>query len=494
MAQQKIIPIVPYLEKLFILPSGDLVRLAPHQKKILSHVFSPNEDGELKYKQFVYSAPKKSGKSAIGAMCMSWFGFSGIIPRNGELYSLANDLEQSTARSYKEFKRSIEQNDLLLAETKKSTDRVIELCNGTIIMPLANDFAGAAGSNPNFSLFDELWAFNSEKGRRLFEEMAVPPTRKNAMRVITTYAGWVGESVLLEDIYKKIVRPENKLDFGTYMNYELGVETELPCYTDGQTFIYWDHEPRMPWQNKEYYEFQMNEPGFRWSAFRRIHRNEWVESEEGLDMNEWDKCVEAAKEASYLTPLAEDKQRPLALGVDVSLVKDRTSVASCFKKQGRIWTGPRRWWQPSKEEPLNFETTVEAYILELQERFFISVCYYDPWQFESSAQRLREKGVNMVPYPQSQPNTIKMTEHLLDKLREIGIVICPDDDLRSEAMMVSVKEIPGRGRRFIKDIKTKKIDSIIALSMAALGCTISCPDFDSLGDQMIVLRLNRDSD
>jgi hypothetical protein len=150
----------------------------------------------------------------------------------------------------------------------------------------------------------------------------------------------------------------------------------------------------------------------------------------------------------------------------------------------------------SIEEPKINRNTV--YCIEVEDnhnflcgRILAKNCFYDPWQFESSAQRLRDKGLPMYAWPQTQPNTIKMTEHLLDKLSEKGLVMYPDDDLRDEAKMVSIKEVPGRGRRMVKDNKNKKIDSVIALSMAALAATTHLPDFDTVKDNLIFLKLHR---
>ena len=46
-----------------------------------------------------------------------------------------------------------------------------------------------------------------------------------------------------------------------------------------------------------------------------------------------------------------------------------------------------RIWQPSPDEPLDFEKTIEATVLELRKRFNVRACLYDPWQMIASAQR-----------------------------------------------------------------------------------------------------------
>jgi phage terminase large subunit-like protein len=404
-----------------------------------------------------------------------------------------NDLEQAQGRIFRMLRQSILFNPILRDQCTKVHERIIELKNGTRIEALANDYAGAAGSNPELSLFDELWGACSESSRRLFEEMTPSSARYNSIRVIVTYAGILGESELLEDIYKYCI-PD---DSGRYRDPRF---PNLPVYVRGDTLMYWDHEQRMPWQTQEYLESQRNQPGFRWPAYQRIHENRWVESEEGLDMGDWDGCIDFAKSMRYdhspqyaekewceSIKLENTKNLQLAIGVDASTKKDRAAVTTCFKRDGMIWVGPRMFWEPTKEDPLQFETSIEQYILELQKKFSISVLYYDPWQFERSAQILRQKGIPCWEYTQTQPNTIKMSEYLMDLLRGKKLMIYGDKDLRHEASMCTVKLIPGRGRRIVKDNENKKIDSIISLCMSALACGEVCPDMGDLRGQFLLL-------
>jgi hypothetical protein len=78
-----------------------------------------------------------------------------------------------------------------------------------VISAITSDYTSAAGANPTISIFDELWGYTSERSRRLWDEMVPPPTRKIACRLTVTYAGFSGESVLLEELYKRgLAQPE----------------------------------------------------------------------------------------------------------------------------------------------------------------------------------------------------------------------------------------------------------------------------------------------
>ena len=84
---------------------------------------------------------------------------------------------------------------LLKREAKITQDRITFPAFDVTITAIPSNFATAAGGNQNISVFDELWAFTSERSRRLWDELVPPPTRQIACRLTTTYAGFEGESL-----------------------------------------------------------------------------------------------------------------------------------------------------------------------------------------------------------------------------------------------------------------------------------------------------------
>jgi phage terminase large subunit-like protein len=61
----------------------------------------------------------------------------------------------------------------------KITNNVITFpSTGATITALASDYASAAGANPTITVFDELWAYTSERAQRLWDEMVPVPTRE----------------------------------------------------------------------------------------------------------------------------------------------------------------------------------------------------------------------------------------------------------------------------------------------------------------------------
>ena len=346
-------------------------------------MFTFNGDGKLPYSIIVYSCPKKSGKTCLNAVVKAYWAYN--IEAPNEIITCANKRDQAIARGFRELKGFIERNPILLNEALSITGNQIVLRNGTSVLAIPNDFAGEAGSNHGLTTWDELWGFTTERDRRLYDELTPVPTRLNSIRFISTYAGFEGESQLLEDLYHQI--------FDEQHNVKESIDTplgeDLPCYAKGELFMYWDHEARMPWQTASYYKSQRQQ--LRTNTYLRLHENRWVSSESSMfDMEKWDRCVDP----DHRPPLP-NKQVYLSVGVDASVKKDRSAVVSVYEDNGHIKLGPKRFWQPTSQDPMDLEETMEAYLLGLYRDYSLITVRYDPYQFHRSATTLRKKGLPM---------------------------------------------------------------------------------------------------
>jgi len=446
---------VEWSERFVILPGGDPIHFEDHQRAIFRHTFAFDENGKLPYTTIVYSCPKKSGKTALNGLVQAYWGFN-IEPPN-EVICVANKRDQAIARGFKDVRSYIERNPALLNETQKITDREVRLKNGTTILAIPNDFSGEAGSNHGLTTWDELWGFTTERDRRLYDELTPVPTRKNSIRFISTYAGFEGESGLLEDLYHEIFNEDGTIKKGI----ERPLGEDFPAYAKKELFVYWDHKPRMSWQTPEYYKSQ--EQQLRPNNFLRLHKNMWVSSEAGLfNMDKWDDCVN-----SKHSPPLHDKSIGLYVGVDASVKKDRSAVVSVYRENGKVKLGPKRFWQPSPDDPMDLEETMEAYLLELYEGYHLLSVRYDPFQFHRSATTLAKKGLPMEEFPQTSGNLTEMSQNLFDLVEYANIVLYLCKDLRYEATCAIAKET-ARGLRITKEKTTQKIDQIVALAMAAI--------------------------
>ncbi|MFZ2079889.1 MAG: terminase large subunit, partial [Xanthobacteraceae bacterium] len=249
-------------EVLFDPETGKPFKLLPAEREFINHAFQTDADGRLLYPELVYAAPKKSGKTGFAALFMLTMVllFGG---RFAEGYALANDLEQATSRVFQAVKRIVEASPLLASNAEIMRDRIaFPAFSDATIAAIASDYAGAAGSNPTISVFDELWGYTSERSRRLWDEMVPPPTRQIACRLTVTYAGFEGESVLLEELHK---RGMNQPAVGHSLRAGDGL------------LMAWHTEPIAPWQTESWLA-QMRR-SLRPNQFLRMIQNVFVTSE-----------------------------------------------------------------------------------------------------------------------------------------------------------------------------------------------------------------------
>ena len=286
------------IEKEFILPeTGELLKLQTHQKRILNHIFEMPKTG-VRYRTAVYSCPKKSGKTEIAAaVSQAWAREYG-----GLILSIANDKDQAKERMFARLSASLRQwqkKDQGFYESllqKDPTDlEVLFNSPDAVVRAIPCDPYGEAGGHFSLTVWDELWAYKSEESSILWSELQPVPTVDKSMRFVTTYAGWYGKSDLLWSIYEDVVRPDS--DGNPTGEKAPGLE-DLPCYVKGSTFVYWDHEARMPWQTQEFLEQARSDPVMRSqpAEFLRLWENRWTQGEESfLDIHAIDRLMEIGK-------------------------------------------------------------------------------------------------------------------------------------------------------------------------------------------------------
>ena len=228
--------------------------------------------------------------------------------------------------------------------------------------------------------------------------------------------------------------------------------------------MYWTHDCPAPWQTPEWIE-QMRQQ-LRPNAYLRLIENRWVTSESNfVDMAWFDACVDAD-----LHPELTDPRLPVWCGVDASVKRDSTAIVCCTfdqaaKKVRLVW---HRIFQPSPDDPLLFEDTIERTLLDLRRRFWVREVRFDPWQMQAVSQRLVGQGLPMLEFPQSVPNLTEASTNLYELLKGRNLTVYPDDDLRL-AISRCVALETSRGWRIAKEKASHKIDVVVALAQAALG-------------------------
>jgi hypothetical protein len=419
------------------------------QRQFLKHAFQVGEDGRLLYPELLYSAPKMSGKTAFAAM-LTLYTIVVLAGRYGEAICVANDLEQSVGRVFAAVRRMVELMPWLKNAANITERRITFPETGASITAIASDHAGAAGSNANIVIFDELWGYTSERSRRLWDELIPPPTRRVALRLTVSYAGYEGESKLLEDLRGRgLAQPEVGQDLRA----------------GNGMLMAWHHEPVAPWQTPEWIE-QMHVQ-MRPNAFLRMIENRFVSSESAfVDLDWWDACVDPQATQAFA-----DKNLPVWVGVDASVKHDSTAIVAVTwdKKTNKVRLVSHRIFQPSANQPLDFERCVEGTVRQLRDHFHVQAVYFDPYQMTAVAQRLSASGIPMREYPQTMDRLTALGSNLYDLIKGGGLVVYPDDAIRL-AVSRAVALETSRGWKITKEKTAHKIDVVVSLAMAALGC------------------------
>ena len=427
-------------------------RLSAYQRDVLALSLSFDNQGDLRERLLLWSEVKKSGKTFMAACLALWWG---MTRGPSEVKCLANDLDQSQGRVFATVAALCRTNGFEKAKLARLFATEVRLRNGSVIQAVASDYRGEAGGRQTLSIFDELWAVSSERAQRLWEEHQPIPTEKEGWVLVVTTAGFSGESTLLESLYRRGLAGER-------------ADAALEVYRDRESVMFWSHTPRQPWQTEAYYQQQARV--LRPSTFARLHRNEWVTSESTFITAElFDGCVDAA-----LAPL-DTFDGVIFVGVDGGLTSDNLAVQAVAWDRGRLRLVTGRVWVPTPGVALDLESTVERYLRELHERFNVARILLDPWQLVRSMATLRADGLAIEAFAQTEQHTGDMGSTLWSLLRSQTLALYPDDQLRSHALAARAVENSRGGFRLAKQTSSRKIDAVVALSMACVAAVAAGP-------------------
>jgi hypothetical protein len=279
--------------------------------------------------------------------------------------------------------------------------------------------------------------------------MIPPPTRRVGCRLSVTYAGFEGESILLEELHTRgLKQPQVGPDL----------------YAGDGLLMFWSHTPVAPWQDQKWLDEMRR--SLRPSAYQRLVLNEFASAEsQFIDMSAWDQNVRPD-----LVPAVPDKALQIWVGVDASVKRDSTAlVAVAFdKKTQSARLVQHRVFVPTPDNPINFDATVEQTLLDWRRQFSLRKVWFDPFQMAAVAQRLAKANIKIEEYPQTLPNLTAATQNLFDMIQSRSLALYPDAAMRLAVSRAIIVE-SSRGWRLDKLKQHHKIDVIVALGMACLA-------------------------
>lgn len=491
----------------YVPETGAPIVFEPHQPVILELMFNPALAAVLGvpngYQTMVFSTVKKSGKTTIAALAARWV--AECWGNFNEVYSIANDREQSRGRVYAKALQSIMLDPRYDRNAKEIPDywRIIEreathLPSGSYLRAVSNDYKGEAGSNPTATFWSELWGYTLESSRRLWDEMTPVPTRPRSIRFVETYAGFENESTLLISLYEKAttlseskgeggarrVTREDLFNAGLTWPFSEERDPELPLFVNPtlRSFAYWDEGPlarRMPWQTREYYAAQATE--MRPEVFDRLHSNFWVSSVSTFIPKEWWTACSTKMHGAAIAPL--DPRTPIVVAADASVSGDCTALVAVSRNPDPALNKAKHTvarlsatFTPPKGGTLNYNApdglkdTLRRWIAT----YNVVELAYDPYQLHDVMTQLRDEGLVWTrPFSQGDERMVAdfglytdiRDRHILD---DTG----PDESLTAHLQHCAAK-IPKDSNtklRIVKKAEDAKIDNAVTLSMANFEC------------------------
>ena len=436
--------------------------LADYQKTMLRMALSKDENGLFNYSLIVWSDIKKSIKSTIAAAVALRRAFQLDW---GSIKVIGNDQKQAASRSYYYLTRAIRlnpemQNMVEKGEIRVNRNTVFFDFNNTTLEAIPVDPGGESGGNDDHIVWTEAWSSKSKAAQTLWTEMVIPPQKfGKGLKWVETYAGYTGDAPILEPLYEGNVKEKYR------------IHKDYPIYKNGHTLVMWNQTPRLPWQSSAYYSQQAIE--LQDSEFRRVHRNEWVGSQETfLPPNWWNECYEELPELTAT--------ESMILGVDAAVSGDCFAVVGVTKhptKPGMYSVRLCKTWVPPKNGKLSFKhpnadvnaNLPDGYITDVCKRYRVKMIVYDPYQLHSMAteHNLNRKSAFWEEFQQGTQR-LESDSGLLQMIREETITHPGFKDLTEHVMNAdSQKDSKNASKlRLVKSTRKKKIDAAVALSMA----------------------------
>lgn len=423
--------------------TGQALELHPEQRAVLNAMSERDADGRFKYTTWLYSAPKKSAKTTLGAGVAMWQAWQ--IP-DSQVYIVGNDLKQSDSRMSQAIRYAIEHHPTMKAHAEIIKYNV-RLSNGTVIESVPVDPTGEAGANPSGIFLTEAWGAKQKKHELMWAEMTLSPTRAGqAFRFVESYAGHVGESIILENLYEQIVKN------GT-------PHPIIPeVYTNGGMIGYWCTRRYLSWQvnNPAYYiEEAALKPA---QEFSRQHENAWVTSSDAFIQPEWwDACL------GDMPPHAANEQMVIAL--DAAVSGDCFALVGVTRRGEILYTRAVHIWQPTPGKRVDFRD-VEATLKALAGQYNVICVTYDPFQLHDFATRLQEElGIWFDEFPQTSPR-LEADVQLRHLIMARRVAHDGNTELRAHILNADAKTDGDHKLRIVKRNERLKIDAAVALSMA----------------------------
>lgn len=431
------------------------IQLSDYHKRILQHIFSPDENGRWPYDTVAWCEPAKSGKSAIAGLVSKYVALHG--EKNSSVIMASNKKDQAASLMFKSLTDSIEYNPHLPnVDTGKYE---VTFSNGNQVKAIPSNSKGEAGARFSLALFDELWAYVYEDSLRLWSEFKSDPTRQNSLKFAIGYAGYIGESELWLNLLETGLQGQPIPELSDITNQD-GSPT---CYANGRLFVFWSHVPRQPWQTQTWLNSQA--VSLSPSEFRRMIQTEFIASSEAsFTQEEWfDSCYNP-----LVKPIVAGDTTPLVIALDLSLGTmggDTISLVGVSKWGDNGYAVKFvRSYSPINGERFDYDQTAGIDLNWLINNCSIAQLPYDVYQAAHFIKQFSHL-VWCEEFSQQTERTIA-DKFLYDLIVARRLHHDGNPLLRQHILNAGSKHAEDGKLRLVKTHPRKKIDLAVCLSMA----------------------------
>ena len=452
---------VDWIQSNFYIPETNApIQLVPYQQAVIREGLR-TENGLFVYSFILWSDTKKSAKSTIAgaiSLYLAWHHEWETVR------VVANDLKQADSRTFFYIERAIKLNPAWKGLCKINNYH-IDLPNHTTIDAIPVDPKGEAGGGDLATTFTEMWAMKSKASQTLWSETTLSPLKYGkSIRIGESYAGFKGDSPILEPLYETGVKDGQQIDLSFDGKDENGVMVhhdlrDLEVYRNGRMLTLWNTRPRCPWQTKDYYaqEAGVLSP----DEMLRIHGNQWVDATETfVPVESWLSC---GKEAY---PLVSNGDMVI-IALDAGVSSDCFGMVMVTRYGEKVQVHYARKWQPQHGAKLDY-APIYIELQRLIHTYNVIELAYDPYQLHDFCTRIRnEEVINVREFNQGAPRAVA-DKRLYDLIIARRVQHQNDPDLNEHITNAHRKPEDDNKMRIIKgqDAK-KKIDLAVCLSMAA---------------------------
>lgn len=456
---------VDWMQSEFWVPelAGPMV-LHPYQQAVLREAYRRDERGHFVYSIVLWGDIKKSIKSCIAAaVCLERARQVDEREGWGSVHIVANDLKQADSREAYYARRAIELNPRLRHIIKvRPSSYKITMPNNTVIEPIPIDPTGEAGGNDDLIVFTELWGANSSAAERMWTEMTLSPTKKGqSQRWVETYAGFSGESNILENLWELGTRHGQLID--EYVGYP-GLEV-YANHNAGLLCLWNTKRGMLEWQTEDYYRREA--AILTISEFNRVHGNQWSSASQKFVPDEW--------WAACLQPLPPLDLRPeVVVSLDAAIDGDCFGMMATSRHGEKVAIRQHKKWIAAPGQKIRYgnpENPADRDYPEGElrwwcENFDVIVVGYDQYQLHDMCTRLSQENLAYFEVFDQGKRRMVADKGLYDAIREQRIIHSGEEDITEHVQNSNSTADGDKTKlRIVKRSNRMKIDLCITLSM-----------------------------